>query len=253
MKTKLAFQLYSVHNSIDKDAFSAVRLAAALGFEGMEFFGNGLWDSAFVKAALQDTGLKLAGWHVPLDRMKEGELDKTLDFMSDIGNRALVVPWLPVEMRDSIDAWKRTSELFNDLYDKVSARGMTLGYHNHDFEFKPLDETGLCGWDIFAERTNPGIVLQLDNGNAMAGGADPVKILKTHSGRGRTLHLKPYSRATGYDCMIGRDDLPWRDFLNEAELQGVTKWHIAEYESAAMGTDLEGLKIMRESLREYGL
>jgi len=127
MKTKLACQLYSVHNSIDKNAAAAVRAAAALGFEGMEGFGNGLWDAAFVKAALRDTGLQIAGWHVPLDRMKEGELERTLDFHSEIGNRALVVPWLPAEMRDSADAWKRTAEFFNRLYDKVRARGMTLG------------------------------------------------------------------------------------------------------------------------------
>ncbi len=253
MKTKLACQLYSVHNSIDKDASAAVCAAAALGFEGMEFFGNGLWDRAFVKSALRDTGLEIAGWHVPLDRMKEGELEKTLDFQSEIGNRSLVIPWLPMEMRDGIDTWKRTAEFFSRLHEKVSARGMTLGYHNHDFEFQPLDETGLCGWDIFAENTPSGIVLQLDNGNAMAGGADPVKVLKTHSGRGRTLHLKPYSHAAGYDCVVGQDELPWRDFLDEAGRQGVTEWYIAEYESAAMGTDLEGLKIMREALREYGL
>jgi sugar phosphate isomerase/epimerase len=253
MKTRLACQLYSVHNSIDKDAAAAVRAAAALGFEGMEFFGNGLWDAAFVLSALRDTGLKIAGWHVPLDRLKEGELKKTLDFQSEIGNRALVVPWLPVEMRDSADAWKRTAEFFTRLYDKVSVRGMTLGYHNHDFEFKPLDETGLCGWDIFAKNTPEGLVLQLDNGNAMAGGADPVEVLKAHAGRGRTLHLKPYSKLAGYDCMVGQDDLPWRNFLNEAERQGATEWYIAEYESAAMGTDMEGLKIMREALGEYGL
>jgi len=253
MKTRLACQLYSVHKSIDKDAFAAVRAAAALGFEGMEFYGTGLWDAAFVKAALRDTGLEIAGWHVPIDRLKEGELEKTLDFHGEIGNRSLVVPWLPTEMRDSADAWKRTADLFNRLCDRIQARGMTLGYHNHDFEFQPLDETRLCGWDIFAERTHPGIVLQLDNGNAMAGGADPVKALRALSGRGRTLHLKPYSRAAGYDCMVGQDDLPWRDFLNEAERQGATEWYIAEYESAAMGPDIEALKKLREALREYGL
>jgi len=253
MKTRLACQLYSVHASIDRDAASAVRAAAKLGFEGLEFYGTALWDAAFVKSALQDTGLEIAGWHVPIDRLKGEELEKTLDFHSEIGNRAIVVPWLPVEMRDTADAWKRTAELFNSFYDKTSARGMTLGYHNHDFEFRPLDESGACGWDIFAKNTHPGIVLQLDNGNSMAGGADPVQTLRTHSGRGRTLHLKPYSRASGYDCMVGQDDLPWKAFFEEAQRQGVTEWYIAEYESAAMGSDLTGLTIMREAFREYGL
>ena len=200
-----------------------------------------------------DTGLEIAGWHVPLDRLQGDELEKTLDFHSEIGNRAIVAPWLPVEMRNSADAWKRTAELFNRLYERLQTRGMTLGYHNHDFEFKPLDETGACGWDIFSERTHPDIVLQLDNGNCMAGGADPVEVLKKHPGRGRTLHLKPYSRTAGYDCMVGRDDLPWKAFFSEAERQGATEWYIAEYESAAMGSDLEGLRVMREAFREYGL
>jgi len=253
MKTRLACQLYSVHHFIDKDAAGAVREAAKLGFEGLEFFGTGLWDLDFVKAALKDTGLEIAGWHVPIDRLKAGELERTLDFHSEIGNRAIVVPWLPVEMRDTLDAWKRTAELFNRLYDRLWARGMTLGYHNHDFEFEPLDASGACGWDVFSQSTHPGIVLQLDNGNCMAGGADPVEVLKKHAGRGRTLHLKPYSRASGYDCMVGRDDLPWNAFFQEAEKQGVTEWYIVEYESAAMGSELDGLRMMRDALREYGL
>jgi len=253
MKTRLACQLYSVHDSIDNDAFSAVREAAKLGFEGLEFYGTGLWDLSFVKAALRDTGLEIAGWHVPVDRLKGEELEKTLDFHSEIGNRAIVVPWLPVEMRDTADAWKRTAELFNQLHGRLSERGMSLGYHNHDFEFKPLDESGACGWDIFSENTHPGIVLQLDNGNCMAGGADPVQVMKKHPGRGRTLHLKPYSHAAGYDCLVGQDDLPWAAFFEEAGRQGATEWYIAEYESKALASDLMGLKIMREAFREYGL
>ena len=253
MKTRLACQLYSVHNSIDRDAASAVRAAAKLGFEGLEFYGNAMWDAAFVKSALQDTGLEIAGWHVAIDRLKSDELEKTLDFHSEIGNRAIVVPWLPTEMRDTVDDWKRTAEFFNNIHDQVKARGMSLGYHNHDFEFKPLDERGACGWDLFAELTHSDIVLQLDNGNAMAGGADPVSILRTHAGRGRTLHLKPYSRTSGYDCMVGQDDLPWNAFFEEVERQAATEWYITEYESAAMGSDLTGLQIMREAFREYGL
>jgi sugar phosphate isomerase/epimerase len=253
MKTRLACQLYSVHDSIDVNAFSAVREAAKLGFKGLEFYGTGLWDLAFVKAALNDTGLEIAGWHVPVDRLKDDELEKTLDFHSEIGNRAIVVPWLPVEMRDTADAWKRTADLFNRLHDRLSERGMSLGYHNHDFEFKPLDESKACGWDIFSERTHPDIVLQLDNGNCMAGGANPVQVMKQHPGRGRTLHLKPYSHAAGYDCMVGQDDLPWAAFFQEAERQGATEWYIAEYESRALASDLMGLKIMREAFREYGL
>jgi sugar phosphate isomerase/epimerase len=87
----------------------------------------------------------------------------------------------------------------------------------------------------------------------MAGGADPVKALRAHPGRGRTLHLKPYSHSASYDCMIGSDDLPWNDFFAEVSKQGATEWVIAEYESDAFGGDVDGLRIMRDALREYGL
>jgi sugar phosphate isomerase/epimerase len=123
MKTKLACQLYSVHKSIDHDAAKAVRAAAALGFEGLEFYGNAMWDANFVKSALRDTGLAIAGWHVAIDRLKAEELERTLNFQAGIGNRAIVVPWLPVEMRDSLDAWKRTADFFNGVYDAVASRG----------------------------------------------------------------------------------------------------------------------------------
>ncbi len=253
METRLACQLYSVHASIERDAASAVRAAARLGFDGLEFYGDAMWSVPFVRSALRDTGLEIAGWHVGLHRLAGDELERTLDFHEEIGNRALVVPWLPEEMRSSADAWRRTADLFNNLVDHFMARGMTLGYHNHEFEFRPLEKSGEIGWDLFARHTRPEIALQLDSGNAMAGGADPVAALCAHPRRGRTLHLKPFSRTAGFDCMIGQDDLPWQAFFREVRAQGVTEWLIAEYESDAMGSDLQGLKALRCALMEYGL
>lgn len=68
---------------------------------------------------------------------------------------------------------------------------MVTGYHNHFTEFAPLD--GEMPWDTFFGNTKKEVVMQLDTGNAMHGGADPVPFLKRYPGRALTVHLKEYA------------------------------------------------------------
>ena len=50
-------------------------------------------------------------------------------------------------------------------------------------------------WDLFAERTNNDVVLQLDVGWAGAAGVDPVALIRKYPGRTKTNHCKPHGGA----------------------------------------------------------
>jgi len=104
---------------------------------------------------------------------------------------------------------------------------MQVGYHNHSHEFKPID--GETPWDIFAQNTNEDVILQLDTGNAMGGGGDPVAYLEKYPGRTVTIHLKEFS-ATNPKALIGEGDLDWQKIFSICETTGGTKWYIIEEE-----------------------
>ena len=67
--------------------------------------------------------------------------------------------------------------------------GLQLAYHNHPIEFDRYD--GQRGFDVLMAGTDPALVkLELDVAWAVAGGADPVKLLRTHADRIRMIHVK---------------------------------------------------------------
>jgi sugar phosphate isomerase/epimerase len=140
------------------------------------------------------------------------------------------VPGLPERRRNSKEAWLRTADLFNEIADALKPDGMMTGYHNHFIEFEPMD--GAVPLDLFFGNTKPEVVMQIDTGNALHGGGDPVAILERYPGRAKTVHLKEYSE-TNETALIGEGDVDWEGVFEVVERQGVTDWYIVEQESYA--------------------
>jgi sugar phosphate isomerase/epimerase len=74
--------------------------------------------------------------------------------------------------------------------------------------------------------------MQLDTGNCMQGGGDPVAILKKYPGRSLTIHLKEYSK-TNPKALIGQGDVKWKEVFEVCETTGGTQYYILEEESGA--------------------
>jgi sugar phosphate isomerase/epimerase len=125
---------------------------------------------------------------------------------------------------------------------------MYVGYHNHSHEFQPID--GQIPWDVFFDNTVAEVVMQIDTGNMMHGGGDPVHYLRKYPGRALTVHLKEYS-ATNDKAVIGEGDCPWQDVFHLCETIGGTQWYIVEQESYAY-PPLECVKVCLDNLRAMG-
>ena len=115
-------------------------------------------------------------------------------------------------------------------------------------EFKELD--GEKPWDTFFGNTRKDVVMQLDTGNAMHGGADPLPYLKKYPGRALTVHLKAFSKKDP-KALIGEDDLDWKAIFEACETIGGTRWYIVEQESYAF-PPLECVKRCLDNLRKMG-
>jgi sugar phosphate isomerase/epimerase len=241
-------QLYSVRTECEKNLPGTINAVAKMGYKGVEFAGYYGRDAKTLRKLLDDAGLVCCGTHTGLNTLLDDELPKTIEFNQTIGNEFLIVPSLPEEYRKTREDWQKTAQLFNELSDKVKPFDMLVGYHNHGVEFKPLD--GEIPWDIFFGRTKKDVVMQLDTGNAMSGGGDPVVFLKRYPGRAKTVHIKPFSKAKP-NAVIGDDELPWKEIFNLCETIGKTRWYIVEYESDAY-PPLVSIEKCLEALRLWG-
>jgi len=248
-KIPIALQLFSVREDCARDLRGTLKAVAEMGYDGVEFAGYHNRTAEELRKMVDNFGLKVAGTHIGLNTLQGDELEKTIEFNKILGNKFLIVPWVPEELRNSKQAWLNVARLFSDISKKVKRKGMRVGYHNHHMEFMPID--GEMPWDIFYGAASPDVVMQLDTGNALHGkiSVDEVlAVMKRYPGRAVTVHLKEFS-ATNEKAIIGEGDMKWKQFFKICETVGGTEWYIVEQESYAY-PPLECVKRCVENLRK---
>jgi len=226
-KIPIGVQLYSVRQECEKDFEKTLAEVAKIGYDGVEFAGYYGRTAEQLRKLLDENGLKCCGTHTQLDTLLGDELQKTIEFNRVISNPNLIVPWLPEEKRKTRQDWIDLARLFNELADQVKEHNMRVGYHNHNFETIPVD--GQEPWDILFGATGKNVIMQVDIGNMMSGGGDPIKYLKKYPGRSITVHLKEYSKANP-KAILGEGDVDWKQVLNICSTTGGTEWYIIEEE-----------------------
>jgi sugar phosphate isomerase/epimerase len=229
-KMKVGLQLYSVREDCAKNLPGTIEAVAKMGYMGVEFAGYYDRSAKEIRQMLDDNGIVCCGTHTALDTLLGDNLPKTIEYNKTLGNKYLIVPSLPNQYRSSQQAWRDTAKLFNELAEKVNPHRMLVGYHNHSVEFKPME--GEIPWDTFCANTGENVVLQLDVGNAMNGGGDPLQYLYKYPGRAATVHVKEFSK-TNDKALIGEGDINWKAFFAICEAVGNTDWYIVEHESYA--------------------
>ncbi len=244
----ITLQLYSIRHDCERDLPATLKAVAEMGYEGVEFAGYYGRTATELKTMLDDLGLRVAGTHIGLDTLLGDRLAETVEFNRVLGNRFLIVPGLAEQYRCSRQAWLDTAQLFNEIAARLAPEGMYTGYHNHHIEFTPLD--GELPWDTLFGHTDPAVVMQVDLGNAMHGGADPIPFISRYPGRARTVHLKEFSH-TNPNALIGEGDVPWRTVFDLCETTGGVEWYIVEQESYAY-PPLECVHRCLQALREMG-
>ncbi len=244
----IALQLFSVRKECAKDLENTLRAVAQMGYEGVEFAGYHDHSASDLEKMLDDCGLQVVGSHLGIQLLDDEVLERTAAFEEELGNRYLVVPGLPASMTASREDWLRTADRFSALADALAVRGMRVGYHNHIVEFTPMD--GELPWDIFFGNTSPDVIMQVDTGNAMHGGGDPVPCVERYPGRATTVHLKEFSKSDP-DALIGDGDMEWQRFFDLCETVGGTEWYIVEQESEAHNP-LDCVARCLENLRAIG-
>jgi sugar phosphate isomerase/epimerase len=223
---QIALQLYTVREETSRDMVGTLQKLAAVGYRAFEFAGFGNSDVREVRAALDDLGVRATSAHFGLDTF-ENSLSKVIDDMRTLGAEYAVVAWIPPECREDAAGIHRMADEFNGWAEKLRGEGLGFAYHNHDFEFAPLDGTNI--FDIIVGKTEPNLVkLELDVYWVRFADREPLEVIRSNAGRIPLLHIKDMAPNRDIE-VVGEGVTSWKEIL-EAGAGAGTEWYIIEHD-----------------------
>ena len=207
-------QMYSVRDLTKESLDEARRQVAELGYKFVEFAGFFGHTAEEVKGMLDKYGLKVSGTHTGWQEIAE-HFEETVAFHKAIGNKNIIIPGADLGNQEKLDAFIKMA---NEFQPKLAAEGITLGYHNHDHEFKlRIGQKTVWEWlwreadgdDLRQVTATPrfssSVLQELDCGNCVLGGGDPVAWIDRFPGRIPCVHLMPaIADAKGHETRRGR-------------------------------------------------
>ena len=192
----IAVQMYTLRNVASLE--EQLKIVHDAGIHAVETVGTQNASAADLKRLLDKYSIQVVSTHVQLSDLRS-DLDKVVAFNKSIGNSVLVVPYLKKEERPTDAAgWTALGKELGAISNKVRAKGMTLAYHNHDFEI--VDFSGKTGLELMFEGAGPKLEAELDLAWIARAGYDPAALLGKFRGRVFAVHAKdnaPTGQAKG--------------------------------------------------------
>ncbi len=190
MALPVAVQVYSVRDSAEANLADTLKKIKEMGYQGVEFAGLYGLSPDNVKGLCDGIGLVPVSAHIPLDEML-ADPDKTFSDYAKIGCKFAAVPYVTPERRPGAEKFEETIRQIAELGKCAKKYGLTLLYHNHDFEFTKVD--GEYGLDILYKEVSPEYLqTELDLCWVNVGGEEPSAFLRKYTGRAPVVHLKDF-------------------------------------------------------------
>jgi sugar phosphate isomerase/epimerase len=222
----LGLQLYTVRQDLARDYDGTMRQLSAIGIRNVQANLTMSGKSSADQKKLYDSlGISWKSIHAGGDALR-GNIQPTIDEAAKVGitNITCSFPLFPIDRAKimagpTLDDWKRNAETFNKCGQACKAAGMTFGYHNHNLEFRKIG--AVVPYDLLLKQTDPSLVLmEMDIGWVVAGGADPAAYLTKYPTRFHSLHIKdlknqgiPNTNMKMTSAIIGQGIIDWKKLI----------------------------------------
>ena len=246
----VGLELYSVREALKADAEGTVRAVAQMGYQAVEFYAPYFeWTDAQAKhmrKVMDEVGVRCHSTHNGVESFDAKNIGRARDLNLILGSRYMVLAWS--DPKANLDAWKATADELNAAADKLEPAGIKVGYHNHDAEWKVMG--GERPMDVLAKNTKPTVMLQLDVGTCIEGGADPVTWIRANPGRIRSIHCKDWSPDPDkqYKVLLGEGKADWKGIFQAAESGGGVEFYLVEQEGSRF-SEMETARRCLEAFR----
>jgi sugar phosphate isomerase/epimerase len=225
---RISVQLYSLREESKQGLAPVLERLGRVGYAGVEAAGlHDLSPQEFTRC-VAEAGMVVSSGHCGL--VKPNQAAELLDAQQAIGVKQLVVAFLPPDRFVDQAGVSKSADHLNTFNEAVRARGMTLGYHNHWWEFsnKIGNETAHA---LLFRLLDPTVFAEIDTYWAKVGGADPARVVKDFGARAPLLHIKdgPADDTEAPMTAVGKG------VVDVAAIAAASRaaWHIVELDRCA--------------------
>jgi len=260
-RKNIGVQLYTLRDQIKADLPGTLKAVASAGYRQVEPYDAPGANALEMIKVSKDLGMAANSshfaWESVTDPDKAGvaPFAEILQRAKNAGLSHLVIPYLHADTRKTADDYKRLAERCNAGAALAKEAGIQLAYHNHQFEFQPL-EGGKSGYEVFMAEFSPEMKFELDVFWVKLGGLDPVELLGKLKGRVSQIHLKylkaglplPQFGSVPADAFkeLGQGIIPIEPIIEAAALAGVAHAHVEQDQSPdpvkSIGMSMDYLK-----------
>lgn len=185
MKTlPVALQVFSVRDDAEKDFKGTMQKVKEMGYDGVELAGLYGHTAAQIRQMLDEVGIRAISAHIPYVELI-ADMEGIVDQYMAIGCEYIVIPYLNDEYRPGVENFGQVLESIAKLGSVCRRKGVTLLYHNHDFEFITMEDgllwPGLYVFPHFAGVFADGAGLLLGEGRGAGSGRLCQKVCRALS------------------------------------------------------------------------
>ncbi len=248
MNLPIALQLYSIRNPLGEDFEGSLEQVAQFGYEYVELAGLYGRTPEQAKVILDRLGLKAMATHVGLGDIVNN-MAGLIEQSKLFGFKYVVLPCIDDKFRKP-SGYRELAGMLDKIAAAAGEAGLTVCYHNHNFEFEQLED-GSRGYDILFDTGEPhGYQAELDVYWAQKAGDDPLAWMKKLAGRVPLLHMKDMAdtEQRGF-TEIGRGVIDLKSIAEAAESCGVA-YLIIEQDNHWSSSPLESAKVSIDNLKD---
>ena len=193
--------VFSKKYNLEKDTDAILDCVAQAGYKAVE---GGARDPVLYRRKLEQRGLVFGGNHVGLKQLLD--LPPIVKYLKEVGGNDLCNSALMDWNARSLKDYQEGIKVLNQAGRQLRAEGIHLHYHNHDFEFAPVDGQK-SGMDLLMDGLDFSVVdLCIDVAWVYRGGQDPAKYLLQHKDQIGYLHFKDHDGKNWMELGQGKVD-----------------------------------------------
>ena len=189
---KLGLQLYSIREQLEKDFYGTLEKVKEMGYDGCEFAGIYGNDPNEINKKCAELGLVPISAHVTYDELI-ADTEKAVNIYKTIGCKYIAVPYLPDYLRYGTEAYPTVVENIRKIGQVCNANGITLLYHNHDFEFAKNDKGNYVLDELYNEIDSSLLQTEIDTCWVNVAGVNPCDYVRKYTNRAPVVHLKDFA------------------------------------------------------------
>ncbi len=230
--SKIGIQLYTLRDQLPKDVRGVIANVAKAGYKEVETFGfnkqTGYWglSSKEFSALLKEHGLTTPSGHYDCNSFfRNGSMDDLnayIEVAHVTGQQYIIVPSLNESLIKTKQDFKTVAANLNKMAKILGKEGLKVGYHNHNFEWKPVE--GTTFYDTLLAETDPALVhMEMDIYWVVRAGQNPGEIFSKHKGRFSLVHVKDRDKTNpDITTEIGKGTIDFKKIVPQAKAAGVT-------------------------------